>query len=951
MQNSTSDAYMGLVSMQSAAFLTDRRIWLRLLIYPNLGLIFAFFFGVTTNAQNASELQPQQGTNSQSTHVLMPGIVSRHIRDPDWPRTQHDHLATGFSPLVCNMRQAPRVWGDISVGGSLNGINEVIGPDKATRLLVDDSRLRLIDLSGKILWNRPSVGSLIGSGDLRGDGGSYALMSAGPHLTLLDLVTGEDIWKHSLEPAYVFAGGKIADILPEVSGLEAIIVPTHGEEGILISFSADAEPKIVWQRQIVDGDFNERYDHHNGKIEIDLSEPEQPVIWNLRRHRCTGIDARTGERISEVAYEIGGGEKRNYGPMHLGRGKNGQPLACVFGQFVQLHVHAIRLHRDSPNELAWEHYYGEVYKEAAGVALNAHGLVDIDGDGADEMVYSVRDPAYEYRSFVRFRSVDTGEIKLELPDHWCAGTFADVGEENRDGFLAFSAPQGKIPHGGELKVYCFKPSEVPEQIATVADGGTWGPLTISSDSGNELLIREQGPEDTQWLSRFTIANGELQQVARSDAAELLAQPFLHVIKNSHSDQELFLIQDKGEIRGLSWDGLLLWSHPLRGGSASSVSAADLDGDGKAELVAAEPDKQLHVYTCAADGSAEELRSFDHVLGWHTHHPVIYDLQGDGSSCILAAAKDKNGDLVIRANLLDGSQFWETPLEVAADNLHGVVLNAGQFLAKDHSGVAVSLTDPRRIHEGTFLLDGRNGEVLWFKGMHHDGTIAMPFRPNGIPTAYDFDRDGIEEIGMDLLSYMAYLKGKDGDFAYVRHTHNVRSEDAVYGGHLYNTFCPLFRNSSDSKPHWFVTAGFGPFGLMNPDPRNGVWLEDLDYDVPRNIALVDVDGDGELEAGYSALNSTKFVCRDVWTGDIEWTINLPSPTNATTITADFDGDGQGEFFSGRYCIGTNSLGEGEIRWQSPVHLNWPIIADFDGDGEGEIAGGQAGKIVILNNQTE
>ena len=100
------------------------------------------------------------------------------------------------------------------------------------------------------------------------------------------------------------------------------------------------------------------------------------------------------------------------------------------------------------------------------------------------------------------------------------------------------------------------------------------------------------------------------------------------------------------------------------------------------------------------------------------------------------------------------------------------------------------------------------------------------------------------------------------------------------------------------------------------------------DVPPNIGLVDVDGDGVLEAGYVAINDTKFVCRDVWTGKIEWTVTLPSPPNATTITADFDGDGRGEFFCGRFCIGTNDQGVGELRWVSPIYFSWPVIADFD-----------------------
>jgi len=301
---------------------------------------------------------------------------------------------------------------------------------------------------------------------------------------------------------------------------------------------------------------------------------------------------------------------------------------------------------------------------------------------------------------------------------------------------------------------------------------------------------------------------------------------------------------------------------------------------------------------------------------------------------------------VRAWQPNGTLLWESSLKVSAEGVSGCVITAGRFLASDHAGVAVSIADSRRIHEGTYMLDGHNGKILWHKTLHRDGAVTMPYIPRGITTSYDFDRDGAEELGMDLLSYMAYLKGTTGEFTYLRHTRNLRIEDAVYAGHLYNTFCPLFRRKTDVQPYWFPTVGFGPFGLIKPDPRKGVWKVDLGYDVPPNVALVDVDGDGSLEVGYVARHDTTFYCRDVWTGNIEWKLELPTAPNSPTITADVDGDGKGEFLCGWYCIGTNAMGQGEIRWQSPVHLGWPIIADFDGDGQGEIAAALPGKVVIL-----
>jgi hypothetical protein len=78
--------------------------------------------------------------------------------------------------------------------------------------------------------------------------------------------------------------------------------------------------------------------------------------------------------------------------------------------------------------------------------------------------------------------------------------------------------------------------------------------------------------------------------------------------------------------------------------------------------------------------------------------------------------------------------------------------------------------------------------------------------------------------------------------------------------------------------------------------------------------------------------------------------LPSPPNGPTFSADFDGDGKGEFLIAGFCIGTNDKGVGEMRWQAPYSMGWGAIADFDGDGEGEIACQAPGSVEILRAVT-
>ena len=138
--------------------------------------------------------------------------------------------------------------------------------------------------------------------------------------------------------------------------------------------------------------------------------------------------------------------------------------------------------------------------------------------------------------------------------------------------------------------------------------------------------------------------------------------------------------------------------------------------------------------------------------------MSYDLLGDGQPELLRVDRAADGRFEISAEQLGKEPLWRTKLDLFVDEVQGCVIHAGQFLGADHAAVAVSLTDERLVREGTYLLDGRNGDVKWFKSRYRDGTTIMPYRPRGVPTAVDFDGDGVEEIGMDMLSYMAYLRG-------------------------------------------------------------------------------------------------------------------------------------------------------------------------------------------------
>jgi outer membrane protein assembly factor BamB len=885
-------------------------------------------------------------------------VRSSEVNNPAWPRTSHDNLATGFSPLNCGMKEAPRVWGAWSFGGKADWFYALHEPNGPDRMLVYDGRLRLVDRDGKVKWTVGVGGSPVYYGALGGrrrggESPNAILFASGPHLLMLDPETGATRWTYGFGPSHVQLRVVIEDILLELPGLEAAVAQQWGEDGCLINFPPDGEPRVVWQSKLViAGEYDERYDH-GCDLRVDLSDPGRPVIWNVRRFRCRGFDARTGKMLSSLAYEIGGEQRRNYGTWELGRGKRGEPLAVVVGEDVQVHVHAIRLRRDGANELAWQHYYGEVYKDAFGVALQNLAIRDVDADGATEVAYSVRDPQRGFRSFVEVRDAGTGDVESSLPDHWGVTAFSSLGADRSSGLVACAAPNGGMPKQGDLEIFRYGASGKLEQVATLPRAQLWGPGMLDVEGRKLLMVRQKDEAGAPTVSLFDVVDGKLKQAAGSTSGALAdhsPQALMQTQDGALGGNLFLVVGEDGRLTANSWTGETRWQLDLQGGSSPTMSAADLNNDGRAELLAVTPNKRVQVLSFDDAGAAHELASHEYAARWSFQSPALYDLEGNGEYCLIAPASAADGALTVAAHKTDGSTLWKTKLDIQADSVDSFVALGGKFLPGGRAAVAVTVGDNRRTREGTYLLHGQTGQARWFKGLYHNGPMTMPYRAHGTPTAFDFDKDGDEEIGIDLLSYMAYLNGDDGSFVFVRHTPNIRTEDATYAGHLYNTYRPIYRVPGDDAPHWFVSGGYGAFGLMNPDVVSGVWRTDLGYDTPPAIGMIDVDSDGTLEIGYAALNSPKFICRDLWTGEVEWELDLPSAPNAPCLSADVDGDGRGEFLIGGFCIGVDENGQGALRWQSPLWMGWAVIADFDGDGVGEIACAQSGGVAILKGSS-
>jgi outer membrane protein assembly factor BamB len=888
------------------------------------------------------------GTN---THPLMPGIRSDEIGVTDWSRTLHDKQLTGFSPLTLGMAEAPRVWQTIDVGGTATWVKSIVLNDDTEALLVNDGRLRLIDPSnGSTQWSSDAVGTLVFFGNLRGDGKDCVLLSHANTLTLLDGATGTTVWQRDYDPPHVHLRVQVADVLPDQPGMEAAVWTQYGEDGWLLNFPPDDDPVEVWRTTVITNDEWPVRADHGCDIKFDLRDPDRPVIWNVRHHRCQSFDARTGEELGRLIYELDGGIRRNYGPWDFARSSDGMQYIVVASEMVQTHVHSIRLHPDGTPELAWERYYGEVYV-VPGVTVVYLGVADVDGDGADELVYNARDPENDFRSFFRVRDAATGEVKYEFADSWCSGMAEGVGPEGTTVMYIHPAPDGATPEQGPMKLVSFTGGKI-DTLRSFDHARPWGVLTAPTADGNDLFVDVSARECTV----LRLDGSDMSEVSRVEAASGFEDAVLGSVQ--HGSDPLY-VTSTGRIR--SWDNTNDSAFDLSGGPASTLSAADLNGDGTAELIAHIPGDRFAVWSLK-DGAPAKQFAGSFLGTYPRYSPLLYDLDADGDLELIVPDAAPTGELCVRTYHANGETMWETVLPHSRTDDEGKVVawNAGDFIdvrdataaddatvadGEAHAGLAITVYSKRRTMEGTFLLDGATGEVQWYRDLYYDGNNIRGYRPVGIPGVFDWDRDGVEEIAWDMYSYMAFLRG-DGEFAAIFGGPNVNGTDPVPAIMLYNSFSPIYRTADAEQPHWLVTGGHGRFGFVGPDPREGIWWEDEGYDTPDRIGFIDVDGDGVMEVGYALKNSAEFRCRDLWTGEMKWTLELPDHVSGPVITADVDGDGKGEFLVDRWCIGTDDSGNGVVKWESPVPLGWAIIADFDGDGIGEIACAGRGKLYVL-----
>lgn len=277
-----------------------------------------------------------------------------------------------------------------------------------------------------------------------------------------------------------------------------------------------------------------------------------------------------------------------------------------------------------------------------------------------------------------------------------------------------------------------------------------------------------------------------------------------------------------------------------------------------------------------------------------------DLDGDGACEVIAADQARQGRARLVAYRGDGSTLWEKAFPQINGALPVWNVGALTFWWPGHfrqSGTIDLFVNTRRrlMHSDVGqLLDGRDATTFW---THDKAVLPGQFRwawaAYGEPLVYDFNADGRPEVLLDSPYLLALLdlSGKPLWHGPGRIDYPVKPGEGNVGQTTASKHA-LADFDGDGRFE-IASAGYGD-GVRAIDPQTGKVLSSLPAPAPTGprVTSVNIDGQGGDEILYPAGNTLVAVTGDRTSGRILWTWQGPTTLSLPAI-ADMDGDGSAE----------------------------------------------------------
>ncbi|MFQ5762058.1 MAG: FG-GAP-like repeat-containing protein [Candidatus Bathyarchaeia archaeon] len=356
------------------------------------------------------------------------------------------------------------------------------------------------------------------------------------------------------------------------------------------------------------------------------------------------------------------------------------------------------------------------------------------------------------------------------------------------------------------------------------------------------------------------------------SGDALSSPLIADV-NKDGKEEIVVGGDDGQLYVIDQNGTLLYSAFFRRGVPMMPAAADIDGDGRLEIVWGQG---THSYGGSLDIYA--VNGEDLSLIWnytsisvsnHSHgffaSPMFHDSNGDGLLDVLIGSMD---DYFYAFNGLNGSVIWKSP-----KSLHYIrTTSPMNDIDNDGYEEIISLDNAAliRVH------DANTGYIEWEK--------QLGYGVGSSPLIADLDGDGYAEIATFMVvSGGVSVLNHDGSVLWNNTTVNdfYTSPTIAYvdddllpdliGGDYWNHTLLAFRGF-DGTPLWQTVI------------PNNTWAQSL-------LVTADIDGDGEIEV-LAQGKERDLLSVNARTGEIEWTFHVERPFGQPTVW-DIDRDGVAE----------------------------------------------------------
>lgn len=318
-------------------------------------------------------------------------------------------------------------------------------------------------------------------------------------------------------------------------------------------------------------------------------------------------------------------------------------------------------------------------------------------------------------------------------------------------------------------------------------------------------------------------------------------------------------------------GAVRWKHKSDAGPLdASVAIHDFDGDGELEVFSADSSSG-HLYSIGPDG---ELNWKFRLPNSTDSPPAIADLDGDGvNELIVGSMWQRDGRGAVNCySAKDQKLLWERKYK-------GCIQSEPVLVDLNDDKVLDVIVTTWRGDHGIHAIDGKSGDELWtFTTKGDENSMGM--------------YHGVALSGDEGTIYMATCQGD----VYALNTKGEQVWHRQYKDYLFSPITVADVNGDDAEE---LVFGGRTLYCLGAEDGSEVWTKRLTGGLDRGVAVTDADGDGDMDVLYA--DHLALVANDGKTGEETFRFDATlkgeqwEDISSAPLVADFDGDGTNEAF--------------------------------------------------------